>query len=228
MTTPRTITTADGDRRLSEYWLQEVIEMALYHRFCRKDSSQRALILHGSRDGSYPDFALLDANQTLILVEIKYGHVSLGGAREAHGQLAGYMSKYRQLTLQDHATWYCRHGVDVAVSFEYRRRACLRSDGKSRYGKLIHYGTNNVEYYLEGADDPERALQILGLDYARVVGGTLDISRGSKTFSVSRCILIAQADWPPGFVCESVDGVEFERWSYRAPETWIEPVSSHT
>jgi hypothetical protein len=217
-------TSLDKDRRLSEFWLQEALELSLYERFCTS-KAERALILHAKRHGSLSDFALLDENRKLILVELKRGRLTTAAAKRAQAQVVDkYLNEYLKLALGELATWYCQHGVDVNVWFEYRGEYCLQPgpDAGSRYGRLIHCGSRNVPHYLEGAADPDKALEILREDYSNIVGKQLDDLGGDARLEVSRCILIAE-DWPTDFVPKPVNGVAFELWTYPAPTEWAKP-----
>ncbi|MFV8755072.1 hypothetical protein ACNOYE_31365 [Nannocystaceae bacterium ST9] len=217
----------DSDRRLSELWLQEALELSLYERFCSGkmgEHAERALILHAKRHGSFADFALLDANRKLILVELKRGRLSAGDVERTLKQVGKYVEEYPKHTLGEISTWYCQHGVDVNVWFEYRGDDCLPDglDAKSRYGRLIRWSKTNPNYYLEGTKDPGRAFEILCNDYARIVEKTLDGLGVNDRLEVSRCIMIAE-EWPDSAPPDSVDDVSFELWKYVAPEKWAEP-----
>jgi hypothetical protein len=214
----------DSDRRLSEFWLQEALELSLYERFCRSNETgaERALILHAKGHGSLPDFALLDANRKLILVELKRGRLTMTAANEALDQVNRYAREYpKEWNLGQLAVWYCRHCVAVNVWFEYRGEHSLQSkpDAESRYGRLFEWSSKNGQHYLEGTKNPDRAFEILCDDYSTIVGKTLDGLGMDDRLNVSRCIVLAE-HWPDELLMpERIEGISLELWTTRHPRS---------
>ena len=232
----RTTTSADDpekldrDRRYHESWLHDALELSLFDRFqlgkleglgTRRD---RALILHGQRSGPHPDFALLDANRKLVLVEIKLGEMTMATARAAEEQVLEYARDYGQIVLGELASWYCQHGVDVNTRFGYRGENYIetsKNDG-FEYGRLNRWSLDNLERYRKGFNDGKAAFACLAKEYARHVEASLDGLDVSDHLEVGRCILIAQR-WPEAFEPKQVDGVTIELWSYPPPGLWVGP-----
>lgn len=218
----------DSDRRLSESWLHQALELSLFERFCRPkktDGAERALILHALRHGSRPDYALLDASQRLILIELKRGRQTPAAAKKTAAQLAGYAREYAQLPLGELAVWYCQHGIDVNSWFEYRGEYCLRPGGDdgSEYGRLIRWGGKNFPHYRKGAVAPDVALETLLKDYEAIVGKPLPPLKGDDHLEVGRCIMIAEG-WPKEpEPFEFAPGKAIERWKYPSPVEWAKP-----
>jgi hypothetical protein len=210
------------DRRDHESWLHDALELSLHHRF---QLGKRALILHGQRSSKHPDFALLDANQELTLVELKVGKLTRTDANKVVEQMRGYVKNYRTRKLEELAKWYCHHGVDVNARFGYRGEKYIienhPKDGYD-YGRLNRWVLESLKRYRGpfGTGKPD-ALTILKEDYEHhVVGAKLDVSKPSKRLEVVRCILVAQ-EWPPTFEPKPIEGTEIELWTYPPPGLWV-------
>lgn len=222
------------DRRDHESWLHDALELSLHHRFQlgENDQHERALILHGQRSRAHPDFALLDAEQKLILVELKRGKIRTeAAANEVIGQMRRYVKAYRKHTLAELATWYCHHGVDVNARFGYRDENYIirnNPDDGFDYGRLNRWVLKSLDRYRgpfgEGKTD---ALAILEADYQHHVRAKLDVSKRSRRLEVDRCILVAQ-EWPPTFPPVEIEGAKVELWTYPPPAEWVGPSSRRT
>jgi hypothetical protein len=221
----------DKDRRHHESWLHDALELSLFDRFQlgklekRGMARDRALILHGQRSGAHPDFALLDANQKLILVEIKLGKIASQAKTEAVvKQVLEYARDYAQLVLGELASWYCQHGVDVNTRFGYRGEDYIEpsDDHGFEYGRLNRWSLDNLKRYRDGFKDGQAALKCLRKDYFRHTEASLEHLEASDHLEVGRCIVIAES-WPDGFGRKQVDGLVVEPWSYPAPALWTGP-----
>lgn len=225
--------TPTKDRRDHESWLHDALELSLHHRFQLGEikGHERALILHGQRSRAHPDFALLDANQKLILVELKVGKLSKAGANEVVEQMRRYVKAYRKHTLAELAKWYCQHGVDVNTRFGYRNEKYITKknpDDGFDYGRLNRWVLDSLKRY-RGPFGPDKtdALAILEVDYQQHVGAKLDVSKRNRRLEVDRCILVAQ-EWPPKLPPVEIEGVNVELWTYPPPAEWVGPSSRRT
>lgn len=216
------------DRRQHESWLHDALELPLFDRFQlgTGEGHVQALILHGQRSSDHPDFALLDANRKLILVELKVGEINTEtGVNGVIEQVRKYVKKYRKLALGDIARWYCEHGVDVNTRFGYRGKDYVISRGKHDYGRLNRWVLDSLKRYREPCEGGDAdALDILIEDYRCHVGEALEGATSDTRLEVDRCILIAQK-WPEGYSPGEVEGVKTELWTYTAPGLWVQPNS---
>lgn len=220
----------DRDRRYYESWLHDALELSLFDRFSLRRGlekgqiHEKALILHGPRSGSHPDFALLDASRKLILVELKRGPIeTMKKAEQAAAQVRKYAANYATRRLGELAQWYCQHGVDVNTTFGYRNEDYIVTDekGNNEYGRLNRWSLTNLPEYRKGCADTDTALAALGVDYSELVQGSLDGLGVDDRLEVARCILIAE-EWPTGFDrSEAAAGIEL--WTYPAPAQWAGP-----
>jgi hypothetical protein len=211
----------DEPRSHAEFFLQEALELALYHRFCK---SREALILHGKLHDSAADFALLDKSRKPILVAVKEDQLTPGkNVADVTEQLTKYVKVvYPKRTLREHATLYCRHGVEVSASFEYRNpdyvQTCTLRNKQRPYGWLNLYCPRHFEYYRQG-EDPAQALEILRGDYEYVVGGSLDGLSPNEPLPVNRGVV--NAELGRSELPARIDEVPVELWNFVSPTNWL-------
>ncbi len=181
--------------------------------------------MHVKLHGSTADFALLDNKRKLILVEVKKDQLTPSKAANTTRQLTKYVKEaYPKLTLQQHATMHCRHGVELSAPFEYRNpeylQTCTLRNEERPYGWLNLYCPQRFEYYRKG-EDPALALVILRGDYEHLVGGSLDGLSADEPLPVGRCVVNAGAG--SAELPARIDEVPVELWNFAGPTDRIGP-----